>query len=240
MWNPENGVMFGDKHSYRDWGMYLKSRPEISPPPPKTVYEDIPGSDGSLDLTESLTGDVKYENRELRFEFKVIGGRSMWYNTYSDIMDYLHGKNVKVIIDEDMSFYYIGRMEADEWESSEITSTVVIKGDVEPYKMELNSSLEDWLWDPFNFETGIVREYKDLDVNGSRTLVVPGRRKHVTPTFIVSSTDGSGMAITFNGYTYTIPDGTSRVVGMVLLEGENVLTIKGNGKISVDYRGGRL
>ena len=61
-----DGVTFGTKHSYRDWGLLLKSRPVISPPSPKTVYVDIPGSNGVIDLTESLTGDVKFDNRTIK------------------------------------------------------------------------------------------------------------------------------------------------------------------------------
>ena len=45
------GVLFGDKHSHRDWQLLLNSRPEISSPVPKTNYIDIPGGDGILDLT---------------------------------------------------------------------------------------------------------------------------------------------------------------------------------------------
>lgn len=240
VWNPSNGVTFGDKHSYRDWGLYLKSRPVISPPTPKTVYEDLPGSDGSLDFTESLTGDVKYENRDVKFEFTVIGGREKWYDTFSDIMDYMHGKRMKVVIDEDPTFYYIGRITVDEWESSKVTSTVVVKGDMEPYKLEMFSSLEDWLWDPFNFETDIIREYKDLVVEGSLSLTIPGRRKHVVPSFTVKSSDGSGMKVSFKGSIYTLTDGVNKIVSIELADGENTLTFTGNGTVSVDYRGGRL
>ena len=105
-----NGVTFGSKHSYRDWGLFLKSRPVISPPNPKTVYIDIPGSDGVIDLTESLTGDVKFENRTLTCEFIVLDARNRWSNIYSEIMDFLQGQQMKVIFDEDPTFYYIGRL----------------------------------------------------------------------------------------------------------------------------------
>ena len=42
-----NGVLFGTKHSYRDWGLFLADRPTISEPEPKTMYIDIPASNGS-------------------------------------------------------------------------------------------------------------------------------------------------------------------------------------------------
>ncbi len=235
-----DGVTFGTKHSYRDWGLLLKSRPVISPPSPKTVYVDIPGSDGIIDLTESLTGDVKFDNRTITCEFVVLDARNRWSDIYSEIMDYLHGQRMKVRLDEDPTYYYEGRLQVNEWKSDKVTSTITIEGDVEPYKMEMFSSLEDWEWDSFNFETGIIRDYKEIRVDESLTFTIEGRRKSVVPSFTVVSDDGSGLQVRFNGTTYDLPDGTSRVLNIVIKNGTNTLYFTGNGTVSIDYRGGRL
>lgn len=235
-----DGVTFGTKHSYRDWGLLLKSRPVISPPSPKTVYVDIPGSDGVIDLTESLTGDVKFDNRTIKCEFVVLDARNRWSDIYSEIMDYLHGQRMKVRLDEDPTYYYEGRLQVNEWKSDKVTSTITIEGDVEPYKMEMFSSLEDWEWDSFNFETGIIRDYKEIRVDESLTFTIEGRRKSVVPSFTVVSDDGSGLQVRFNGTTYDLPDGTSRVLNIVIKNGTNTLYFTGNGTVSIDYRGGRL
>lgn len=235
-----DGVTFGTKHSYRDWGLLLKSRPVISPPSPKTVYVDIPGSDGVIDLTESLTGDVKFDNRTIKCEFVVLDARNRWSDIYSEIMDYLHGQRMRVRLDEDPTYYYEGRLQVNEWKSDKVTSTITIEGDVEPYKMEMFSSLEDWEWDSFNFETGIIRDYKEIRVDESLTFTIEGRRKSVVPSFTVVSDDGSGLQVRFNGTTYDLPDGTSRVLNIVIKNGANTLYFTGNGTVSIDYRGGRL
>lgn len=235
-----NGVTFGSKHSYRDWGLFLKSRPVISPPNPKTVYIDIPGSDGVIDLTESLTGDVKFENRTIKCEFIVLDARNRWSNIYSEIMDFLQGQQMKVIFDEDPTFYYIGRLKVNEWKSDKATSTITIEGNVEPYKLEMFSSLEDWEWDSFNFETGIIREYESIRVDESLTFTIEGRRKAVVPSFIVQSDDGTGLNVVFDGTTYHLPDGTSKVLNIIIKDGINTLYFTGNGMVSIDYRGGRL
>lgn len=235
-----DGVTFGTKHSYRDWGLLLKSRPVISPPSPKTVYVDIPGSDGIIDLTESLTGDVKFDNRTIKCEFVVLDARNRWSDIYSEIMDYLHGQRMRVRLDEDPTYYYEGRLQVNEWKSDKVTSTITIEGDVEPYKMEMFSSLEDWEWDSFNFETGIIRDYKEIRVDESLTFTIEGRRKSVVPSFTVASDDGSGLQVRFNGTTYDLPNGTSRVLNIVIKNGTNTLYFTGNGTVSIDYRGGRL
>ena len=100
--------------------------------------------------------------------------------------------------------------------------------------------MEDWEWDPFNFETGIIREYREIRVDGSLKFIIEGRRKNVVPAFTVVSDDGSGLQVRFNGTTYNLPDGTSRVLNIVIRSGTNTLYFTGNGTVSIDYRGGRL
>lgn len=66
------GVMFGNKHSYRDFGLILSSK-TIPLPKPKTDLINVPGADGSIDLSTVLTdGDVKYENRSITCKFTVM------------------------------------------------------------------------------------------------------------------------------------------------------------------------
>lgn len=234
-----HGITFGTKHTWRDWRLVPTSRPVFLPPDVKTVEVDIPGSDGILDLTESLTGDVKFNNRAGSIEFQVEN-RSNWVDVYSEIMGYLHGQRMRAILDDDPDFYYMGRFNVNAWKSEKNHSLITIDYNVEPYKMERFSSLEDWEWDSFNFETGIIREYKEIRVDGSLTFTIAGRRKTVVPAFTVVSDDGSGLQVRFNGTIYDLPDGTSRVLNIVIMSGTNTLYFTGNGTVSIDYRGGRL
>lgn len=227
------------KHTWRDWKIVPTSRPVFSPPTVKKVQVDIPGADGILDMTESLTGEVQYNNRTGSIEFQVEN-KSSWYDVYSDILDYLHGQQMRAVLDDEHAYYYIGRFSINEWKSDKYRSKIVMDYDVEPYKMEAFSSLEDWEWDLFSFETGIIREYKNLRVDESLTFVIEGRRKSVIPAFIVASDDGTGLKVKFNGVNYDLPDGTTRVVNIVTKSRKNTLVFSGNGTVSIDYRGGRL
>ena len=231
-----NGVLFGDKHSFTEWGLYLVERPTISPPTPKVVYVNVSGANGTLDLTEVLSDDVKYEDRQITFKFMVLNKREKWSDIYSNIMDYLQGQKMKIILDEDKAYYYEGRCAVNSWESSKVHSIIVINAIVEPYKNERFSSLEPWEWDVFNFETGIVRDYRDIVVDGMKELEIEGTRKPIVPTFIVKGE----MKVEFNGREYQLPLGNTRILNIVIKEGKNVLTFKGNGTVSVDYRGGKL
>ena len=252
---PFYAVTFGPKHTYNDWCLIPKSRPVISPPTPKTLYVDIPGADGVLDLTNALTDDVKYENRKITFEFTVLDARNRWSNIYSDILDYLHGQSMKIILDEDPTYYYMGRVQVNEWKSDKRTSTITIEAYVEPYKMNVDSTLDDWLWDPFNFETGLIQNYSNMEFDSVNDpskkfhCVVQGR-KRIIPTITVTTEDGADIGL----YIYT-PSGWKFVIyqsgvpkkdySIVWPEGTwDVQADAGNtankGTITVDYRMGRL
>lgn len=128
------GVTFGNRHSYRAFGLFLKRFPYISPPEPKTKLIEVPGSDTVIDLTESLTGKVHYAMREGKFEFFVVGGRSKWPAVYAAVLNELHGKRLKIVLDDDPNYYWVGRVSVNEWESDKQTATIVLSAQLEPYK----------------------------------------------------------------------------------------------------------
>lgn len=247
------GVTFGTKHTFNDWGLLPKSRPVISPPTPKTLYVDIPGADGLLDLTQALTQDVKYENRTITFEYTVLDARNRWSNIYSDILDYLHGQSMKIILDEDPTYYYMGRLHVNEWKSDKKTAVIVIEANVEPYKMNVDSTLDDWLWDSFNFETGLIQNYSNMefdsvnDPNKRFYCVVQGR-KWIVPTITVTSEDGADIelgVVSSSGWkVITYQSGVPKKdYSIVFTEGSSWYVrplTPTTGTITIDYRMGRL
>ncbi len=130
------GVIFDDKHSYRDWSLMCKSRPKVSPPVPKTKLIQVPGSDNIIDLTQMLTGKVHYEPRTISFEFIMTAHRERWADLYSDILDALHGKTVKIVMDNDPNWYYTGRVTVGDLEAEKVTANLSMTATVEPYKRE--------------------------------------------------------------------------------------------------------
>lgn len=235
-----HSITYGDKNTWDDWHLIPSERPSFSPPGTKTHYVDIPGANGQIDLTESLTGYPVYENRTGSHEFYIANGYKSWDILYSEIMNYLHGKRMKATLEDDKYFYYEGRFEVNQWKSDKWYSIITINYDVYPYKREPNSSTEPWLWDPFDFEEGIIRDYSNLTVSGSLSLEILGRGEFVVPSITVDSTDGSGMDVKMGTETYHLYDGVN-VNPAIEVGTENVtLEFTGNGTISVDYRGGSL
>lgn len=235
-----HSVTYGEKNTWDDWHLIPTSRPLFNPPGIKTSYLDIPGANGIIDLTESLTGYPVYENRTGSQEYIVLNGYKPWDVIYSEIMNYLHGQRMKAVLEDDKAFYYEGRFSVNRWKSDKNWSLITIDYDVYPYKKELNSSAEDWLWDPFDFETGIINDFKSVEVENSVSVIVIGRQEYISPTFTIDSDDGSGMDVVFESETYHMNDGINLNPNIVLKPGENNFTFTGSGTFSIDYRGGSL
>ena len=145
------------KDTYDDWHLAPSSRPVINPPAQKVKTLDIPGGDGLIDLSTSLTGYPVYQNRTGSIEFIVLNDFRPWQIAYSDIMGYLHGKTMQAILEDDPGYYYEGRFTVNSWKSEKNWSKITIDYSVGPYKWSLQDSTDDWLWDPFSFIDGVIR-----------------------------------------------------------------------------------
>ena len=226
------GVTFGDKHSFDDFGIYLTSK-TINPPEPQTNTISVPLRDGSIDLTESLTNDVKYNDRKINMTFSVIHPMEQWSDKVSEIENYLHGKRMKVVFDDDQNFYYMGRLKVNEWSSQKSIGKLVIECIADPYKYDIQG---DWLWDPFDFENDCISESENIIVSGSTSVVIVGKRKTTYPTITASA----AMSVSYNGTTYNLTEGINKLYEMILDEGENTLTFNGSGSVLIEYTGGSL
>lgn len=231
-----HSITYGDKNTWDDWHLIPASRPLFNPPSVKTNYVDIPGANGSIDLTESLTGHPVFSNRTGSHNFIVMNGYWDWTTAYSTIMEYLHGKRMRAVLEDDPAFYYEGRFSVSAWNSGKSYSTISINYDVSPFKKSIISTKDEWLWDTFNFETGIIQSFIDVEVVGFQDIVLIGSIDYESPTIIASSE----MTLQFDGKTYNILSGEHKYFDVVLKPGENVLKFIGNGTVTIDYRRGGL
>ncbi len=229
------GVKIGDIHTYDDWGLILTDK-VISPPVPQTNTVSVPLRDGSLDLTETLTDDVRYNDRKITLTFAVIDPIKEWPLKMSTVLNYLHGQRLQIVFDDDPAYYYIGRVAVNEWTSNKRLGKLVIECTVKPFKYDVLSSAVDWEWDIFDFEEGIINETGELIVNGSTTITLICRRKRMFPIFTASV----AMTVTFENETFNLAVGEQKIYELFLTEGENELTFTGNGTVAIEYIGGSL
>lgn len=228
------GVTFGDKHSYKDFGLILSSK-SIGMPEPKTETVDVTGLDGVIDLTETLGDEIRYKNRTLSFEFSLIDGAKNWQMVLSKLAMFLHGKKQRITLDADKTYYYYGRCTIDSFKTDKTLAKITVDCDCDPYKQPVNEPGTKWLWDPFSFINGVIRNNK-FTVDGTAEILLINDEQRVSPTFI-STAD---MVVNFEGTYYGIKKGKTKVYDIRLNAGENRMTLIGKGDVTVMYKGGSL
>lgn len=187
------------RNTWEDWHLVPSSRPVINPPELKENTIEIPGADGVLDLSTSLTKYPLFQNRTGDIEFIVMNDYGGWANRYSDIMNYLQGRTIDAYLEDDYEWYYKGKFYISDWTSNNdgTWSNITISYIVEPYKLSTSKTNDEWLWDPFNFESGMITSdiFKDIVVNSDdyvrHSFSSFVGRKPVVPKFLVTVSGGS-------------------------------------------------
>lgn len=237
------------KNTWDDWHLIPASRPLVNPPPAKTSFVEIPGMDGTLDMTAAITGKAMFGDRTGSWSFYVENGFKTWSNMYSEIMNYLHGKRMRAILEDDPGYYYEGRFSVNEWRSDAARSLIVISYEVGPYKMYEGAYNGKWLWDPLKFGTfrskvdrgDRIQVYKNivLAANTPTTIDISGDIMDVIP---IISCGSNGVKMTHEGKTYNLVQGNNFFDDIVITTGENSFTFTSNRRTTISFiiTGGRL
>jgi hypothetical protein len=235
------GATINGKHTYKDLGLVIGNNDIVQPPTPKINIIDIPGSSHRLDLTETLTGRVEYEGRVLKFEFGIQMPKEEWAGVCKEVMLLFHGKRVTVILDQEPEYYYEGRASISGFDRVGTIGTFTMTVDAEAYKYDINDSLGNWEWDSFNFETGIAREYMDIAVDGSTSLLIQGSDIPMIPTFTITNYSNEKDAyIRYNSVRYNLQPGKNRFSGVVIPPSGGRVYFYGKYTMAVDVKGGSL
>ena len=128
------GALINDKHTLRDFGAVITNSDVISMPEPNTTLLAVPGRNGRLDLSEVLTGDVSYGNRELKLVLAAETNIERWQTTCLHIFNKYHGRNVTVVFDDDTGHYYVGRAAVSDPHRLRNAGQLTITVDAEPFR----------------------------------------------------------------------------------------------------------
>ena len=182
---------------YKDFYLVPTKLPVIAAPNIKTKTIDIPGANGSLDLTESLTPYPLYQNRTGSIEFALLMNRTEYYKQfgqlhglnpehahdtsrswaviYSDLMNKLHGRKCRIILEDDPQWFYEGRIAISQWNSSTDGGwpTITMNYELAPHKFSVDdigsytyeSKGGKWKWSPFSFVDGMIYQNADYAHN---------------------------------------------------------------------------
>lgn len=209
------GIYFDDIHSFKDLNLVL-SKAVIPPATVKTKYIDIPGGDGSADLTEAL-GAIKYKDRECSFTFTVFPYEDFEQKkTY--ISNLLNGKRCKITIDKDPEYYWVGRCKVNSYASDKNLHTLVVGATVSPYKLKTT-------------ETTVI-----IPAGESVARELTNGRKSVVPTI----TTTAAAQVIFEGNTYNLGVGTHTILNIELKYGKHQVTVTSAAPVKFTYQEGDL
>lgn len=214
------GTDFGGVHSHRQLNL-IQQKVEVQPAQPKLNLIDIPGADGSKDLSTMPSGRVTFSDRELTWTFALYPGDD-WHTKHSKVSGALNGKYCKITLDDDPGYYYLGRLVVSDYAVDRLLRQITIKAQCRPYKLR-------------QAETTVTRAAGTSFV----TLQLTNDRKPVVPTITVTAE----TTLRWNGNDYVVAAGTHKILDIELQEGTNTLKAKvtsGTGDITVVYQEGAL
>ena len=121
-------------NTWTDWFLIPTSRPSISIPTYSNKYVEIPGMNGSYDLTNYLVSSNVYSDRSGNFEFVVDNDHISWIDVARRITLFINGQKLRMIFSDDPNYYYEGRFTFDSFQSDQANSKVVINYRVSPIR----------------------------------------------------------------------------------------------------------
>lgn len=226
------------RNTWEDWYLIPVSRPTMSIPGAQSKFVEIPGMDGSYDISDYLRSDTAFADRSGSFEFAVDNDHAEWLTIYRSIVTFLHGQRLKMILTDDPEWYYVGRFTVDEWKSEPSRSKITISYRVAPFKYSIYADFaQNVLWDPFCFERDMdysVLYHIQLN-NETRTYDIEGYG--VRNVVLVKLVSGSGGTASFGGVTKQVnTTGAEVTLGTGSRIGTDPLTITGTGVFDVGWR----
>lgn len=214
----ERYFILGNFNTWYDWRLILTSK-NIPDPEPNTNYVKIDGMNGTLDLSESLTGEVTYQDRTITATFWTDKGtREDRQRLLREIRLALHGKKVKIIEPDDPEHYFYGRIK------------IKSEKNVLPYaEFTIEAVCEPWRYATYDSERSVVvRGGAVVDVvinnNGMKTLC---------PTITVSS---GHVYITHEGVKTSLISGVYKLSNIKLRPGINIINVSGLGLVTFSYK----
>ena len=213
------GITFGNLHSFNDLRLILTSK-EIGSPEIKVRKIEIEGADSAIDYTDFF-GEPKYSDATHKFNFSTIVHQAEVLSLFSTVKNALHGKKMRIILDDDPLFYYVGRLNVSSFTNEKNIGNISVEADCEPYKYKL------------------AKTVVSKTVNGTATVVLVNGRKRAVPE--VNITTAGTIRIEFQGVNiWDLGSGSFTLPELELVEGDNTVSLTGTGTVVFTWQEGDL
>ena len=225
------GFSFDDIHS-DDMDVVLENY-SISTPTKRKITETVPVMNGSYDFSTALTGEITYENREIKITIGFLASdKYELERQYSKVAEWLIDRpRSKLIFDRILDYYFIG----------EVVSSTTMDRVLEYGKMQITFTCDPFRysrvyvgeieWDTFNFEEDYL-ETCAFNIDGETKCSIHNPGRSVRPVIVSTMS----MTMTYNGTEYSLVRGDNNLYGFYLSNGQNEITFNGKGTILIRFR----
>lgn len=231
------------EYDTRDWMLFMCDV-SVSDPEARRYQVDVPGRDGTLDLTEAL-GGVYFANRTVQMTFRCVNyTTARFHYVSSQLRNALDGRLVQLTLFDDPAYFWKGRCQVETDRSGLEATEIRVTVDADPHKYSIVSSYEAWKWSPFSFIDGVVTQPTDIVLdNETKTVTLPQDPARLKPTLWLN-TGGSGSVsakLSTDSTWHLLRAGKNVIPEIRQSDREEVtLYLRGTGRVGVDYRVGSL
>ena len=103
-------IIIGSVNVRTEWNCYVNMYWTLETPEVRTNFIEIPGGDGSLDLTTALSGWPNYNNRQLNFTLYSDLPYEAFKVLFSSIVNKFHGTVQDIVLPVNKGFHLNGRV----------------------------------------------------------------------------------------------------------------------------------
>ena len=192
----------------------------IGKPAVQSRLKEIPGRNGLLNFTKSLTGQVNYYNRQIELQYCGVGTHAELVKLDRKI-SMLHGETIKFIDDDTPDYYYEGEC--------------TVENTFNPGYLTIKLSISAY---PFMRSIQPRRIVCEANNSGEGVdIYIKNNGRPVNPNIICNIT---GVSIELRGETVEI-SGSGIYPSLQLAPGVNVLTLYNNtDDITIEFTEERL
>lgn len=155
-----HAIRIGNLNTLDDLHLIAAKKPLVLPPAEKVLMVNVPGKNGMTDLSWAQTGWPVFYEREGSWDFYTQADEARVWQAYRDIQTRLAQTcrtPVRVVLEDEPSFAYIGRVWASTApQQAKQMTKVTLRYRFFPFKELAKPLEEDWLWDEFGFETDLA------------------------------------------------------------------------------------
>ena len=163
-----NGIIKGNKHSFKDFNITIAKR-DIGIPKKNKITEKIPFSNVTYDFS-LLYGEQTYDERSLSYTFNIIGKNKNDMNVKkTNILTWLmDGGKEKLYDDTIPGVYFLAEALESSWKENLHDGQLTVKFEAYPFKIR-DIDEGDIAWDDLIFELDVLQE-TIFNINGSKSI----------------------------------------------------------------------